>query len=189
MGDVTVTQEVGPWRVVATYQDGTAGPVRLVIEPSPDATEADLTGGISQTVLRKIATTRTDNARNFLMMVRLRGEARDREITPRYLAVLAATYVTLVDQGERNPVAVIAEHLERPANTIRQHVKTARSRGYLVTGADAARGRASGELTQEALELLGDKHSLPEPTKHRRSALQSRRDYGKGAAHSALERP
>ncbi|OLT03205.1 hypothetical protein BJF90_26380 [Pseudonocardia sp. CNS-004] len=155
MADVQVEQTIGGWRVVATYQDGTAGPVRMIIEPSPDAAASDLTGGISQTVLRKISTTRTDNARDFLMMERLRSEARPREVTPRYLAVLSATYVTLINQGERNPVAVIAEYLDKPANTIRQHVKAARSRGYLVTGSDMARGKAVGALTQRTVDLLG----------------------------------
>lgn len=69
-----------------------------------------------------------------------------------FFADLAAEYSALVDDGEANPIAVIAQRRDVPTETVRGQVNQARRAHGLLT--DAPPGRAGGVLTDKAKEIL-----------------------------------
>lgn len=146
---------VGPWRIRAEWDDtiSRSGPVRVVIEPDPDADPSELIGGISSTVLRRVRFDRPGPPRDSSQAERyLRNCARNREITPRYLARLAEVYAMLVEQDGHAAVSnVLAEIVDRAPSTVKAHIGEARRRGYL---SPAIPHRPGGELTERGRSVL-----------------------------------
>ena len=81
----------------------------------------------------------------------LRPEPGAPEERSRY-AALAAKYVTLLAEGERRPVEVLSKHLRLANGTTNQRIREARRMGLLTA---APSGQAGGQLTPDALSLLG----------------------------------
>jgi hypothetical protein len=69
------------------------------------------------------------------------------------LAVAAARYVAAIEAGERAPVAKVATDLGLRQSQVRDRIYKARQLG-LLEPQDKARGRARGQLTQAAIDLL-----------------------------------
>lgn len=66
-------------------------------------------------------------------------------------AILAAVYARRVEQGDRRPVAYIAEVVGQSTVTVTQRVREARAMGLLTP---VAPGKAGGRLTPQAEALL-----------------------------------
>jgi hypothetical protein len=155
------TQEIGPWLVTFKWPDGATqgGPRSIEIGPRPGATEEELAGGLSSTVLRKVDFTAAadqwragqqphlDVAR--VDVAGLRRAAKE-GLTPTYLSHLAAAYVTLVDQGDPRVTATLAEMVGKRPETIRAHLKQSRSLNLLTS----IKGKAGGQITDRAKALL-----------------------------------
>ena len=163
---VTVTELIGPWLVEYHWPADAdqGGPARITISPHAEAAPADLAGGLSSTVVRQLDFRKAakewrrlrrrgeeavDPARRKLAQ-RLQGLVSD-GITDEYLAALADTYVTLVSEGEASVTTSLAELVGKKPETIKIHLKSARKRGLLTT----VKGRAGGNLTDEARRILG----------------------------------
>jgi hypothetical protein len=76
-----------------------------------------------------------------------------------YYAGIAAAYARLVADGSKSASAEIARELQTSIATARNHVRTARERGFLVPR-NPGRGRQVGELTPKAIELLAEGENL-----------------------------
>lgn len=72
----------------------------------------------------------------------------------RYAAV-AAVYVDLLDAGDPSPVVTMASVLHLSVKTVRNLLYKAREKGLLTS---AGRGRAGGQLTDKAKEILDGQH-------------------------------
>ena len=68
-----------------------------------------------------------------------------------HYAAVAASYVALLDAGDPRPVAALADQLHLSVTTVRNLLYKARERGLLTS---AGRGRAGGQLTDKAKEML-----------------------------------
>lgn len=167
-----IAQEIGPWQAhmewPADMDQG--GPWYMTIRPNPSASPEELAGGLSSTVLRQVdfrqaadkwrevsAVLDTEKAEAARQLANLAGDLSvilreniTEGINDRYLAWLAFAYVTLVKRGEKSVTANLAELVRRRPETIRAHLKLARSHGLLTT----IRGRAGGHLTPEAEEII-----------------------------------
>lgn len=137
----------------------------MQIKPYPDATDADIIGGLSSTVLRHIdfraarekwlelKANYLDAEGGLEKLEKVRGEhlkhILDRDgVTDEYLAHLAYTYVQLTRAGERNVSGKLAEMTGRTSDTMRQHLHRVRKAGMLT----AIPGKAGGQLTRKAYE-------------------------------------
>jgi len=81
-----------------------------------------------------------------------RRPGRPRSTSDRELADLAAAYVTAIEEGSVNPVAVAALERSYSHSHARDKLHEARERGLLTRPPTA--GRAGGELTQKARALV-----------------------------------
>lgn len=173
---LTVSQEIGPWRVEYRWpiDADQGGPWSIVINPGPRATAEDVAGGLSSTITRQLDFLRAAEGWRETrdeMHRTLRGRRRTYEevragmveslssalraaladgITDVYLSTLSQGYVALVRIGERSVTATLAEAAGKAAETIRAHLKEARKRDLLTT----VRGRAGGQLTEKADGIL-----------------------------------
>ncbi|MFX1783461.1 Rrf2 family transcriptional regulator [Prescottella equi] len=185
--DVSVVQRIGPWQVELGWPDDSfqVGPVSITITAAPDATDDQLLGGLSSTVLRQIdfpaarsdwqvqrvvTPKPIDSAKSpkwlspwtkeEVMNSRAEGlqEALARDgVADGYLALLAEAYVALVGLGERSVAAKLAEMTGRSRDTARQHLHRARKAGMLTS----IPGRAGGELTAKAVKAI--QHEIEGP--------------------------
>lgn len=170
---VVIEQRIGPWQVALAWPDDAdqGGPVAIQIKPYPDATDADIIGGLSSTVLRQIdfqagrekwleAKAKYIDTEGGLEQVRGDHLRRilDRDgVTDEYLAYLANAYVQLTRAGERSVSGKLAEMTGRTPDTVRQHLHRVRKAGMLT----AIPGKAGGQLTRKAYEAV---RSLKDPT-------------------------
>lgn len=70
-------------------------------------------------------------------------------------AVLAALYIQFIDGGEARPVRAVASRLGMSEKTVQNHLYKAREKGFLTS---RGRGRAGGQLTDKAKEILRGAH-------------------------------
>jgi DNA-binding transcriptional ArsR family regulator len=171
--DVRIPQLIGPWHVVLGWPDDEdqIGPVSIEISPADDATDADLLGGLTSTVLRQIDFRRAreewlrvraladKSGQQVTVIARRSDEALRgrgvymREILARegvsegYLGYLAEAYVMLVRNGERSIASKLAEATGRSPDTMRQHLHKVRKAGMLTS----IPGKAGGRLTAKAI--------------------------------------
>lgn len=168
MSETRVRQEIGPWVVTYAWPNDVdqGGPRTLTIAPAETADPAELAGGLSTTVtrrldfvraadewrqLRRSAAIATDDPEDHRR--RQRAALRDavnRGVNEHYLAVLSAAYVDTVRHGGTGVTATLAELVGRSPETVRAHLKEARKRGLLT----ASKGRAGGQLTDRAWRVL-----------------------------------
>ena len=69
------------------------------------------------------------------------------------LAVTAARYVQAIEGGDRTPVSTVARELGLPQSRVRDRLYRARQQ-HLLEPLEPGRGRARGQLTERAIELL-----------------------------------
>lgn len=173
-GGIEVVQRHDAWTVRLWWPEGAiaGGPQRVVIEATDEAPIGQVMQGIATTTLRRIdlagarlqateaAPATTIEPRP---LERFGPAARklleDEGVSSSYLAAVSALYVAMLDSGETAFVPRIAQHLGRRLETIRNHLKQARRDGYLTT----VKGRAGGELTQEARNIIAA-NGLEAPT-------------------------
>lgn len=163
---IVVRQNVGPWKVVFRWPQGAdqGGPMRMEIQPNPDATADELAAGLSSTVLRQIdfqaAAEEWRKLQPHAEKVTARRMERRSEklralvsqgLTDEYLAHLAEAYVYLVRTGERSVAGKLAEMTGKSPDTVKQHLKRVRKAEMLTT----VSGKAGGQLTDRAADLLG----------------------------------
>lgn len=168
-----VVQDVGPWQVHMEWPAGAdqGGPWYLTVRPNPRATPEDLAGGLSTTVLRQVSF--QDAARKWRefssgrpedetstqqladltkSLSAILRETAAQGIDETYLAWLSFAYVTLVKVGEKSVTANLAELANRRPETIRAHLKAARTHDLLTT----IKGKAGGHLTTKAREIINN---------------------------------
>jgi len=178
--DVSVTQRIGPWQVELAWPDAAfqVGPVSITVTPADDATDDELMGGLSSTVLRQIdfPQARLDwraevvarslddgesgptNPQQGIDGVTTDGwrakglqEALARDgVADGYLALLAEAYIVLVKRGDRSIAATLAEMTGRSPDTMKQHLHRVRKAGMLTS----IPGKAGGRLTPKAIKTL-----------------------------------
>ena len=147
------------WLVWAYY--GTPYPEALAILPAPDGNEKELSRGITSAVFRKVPVSEiADDARSMVPLVeaehsrvalrRFADAAASRRRDDLYYAEVADAYVSVTVRGDKNPIVTLALVGGINVDTMRVHVREARSRGLLTGSA----GRAGGELTERAIGLL-----------------------------------
>jgi hypothetical protein len=163
---VVIEQRVGPWQVALGWPDDAdqGGPVAVMIKPYADATDDELIGGLSSTVLRHIdfraAREKWLEAKSKYLdpqdgMGQLRADQlrqileRD-GVTDTYLAFLANAYVQLTRAGERSVARKLAEMTGRSPDTMKQHLHRVRREKMLT----AISGKAGGQLTERAVETI-----------------------------------
>jgi len=166
---VGIPQRVGPWQVRMNWPDDEdqIGPVSITITAAPDATDDELIGGLSSTVLRHIDFRRARE--NWLAVRKIRPQkkqhitwkdnwraeqlqqllARD-GVSEEYLAFLAEAYLVLVQFGERSVAATLAEMTGRSPDTMKQHLHKVRKAGMLT----AIPGKAGGKITPKAIMAI-----------------------------------
>ncbi|MET9213635.1 MULTISPECIES: hypothetical protein [unclassified Nocardia] len=172
MDESVVTQRIGPWEVRMTWRDDAmGGPTGIEIRPASDEPNSAVQHGLSQTVLRQInfrdamiyrsrsEKAEPSNSESWHMPMykdRARRLAEDlrrlREdgVTDLYLAALSRMYLELVRQGVRDVSGALAEYTGLTQGGVLQQLKIARKRELLTS----MPGRAGGELTPKAVELL-----------------------------------
>jgi hypothetical protein len=152
---------VGPWLVYAPDHNGSGYPLSLVIVPNPTARAEDILFGITAGVLQKlrIADLREryrEQVEPMLVarewLVRFMNAAGNKRRDDRFYAVASAAYARLTEAGETAPLRTMAEMAGLPVGTVRTQIREARRRGML-TG---VHGRAGGNLTERAAELIGE---------------------------------
>lgn len=176
--DVSITQRIGPWQVELSWPDDSfqVGPVLMAIRPADEATDDELIGGLSSTVLRQIdfpaareewlveRATRprelTEAVNPELFRPPMNGTAWRAEglqetlardgVSEGYLALLAEAYVSLVHSGERSVAAKLAEMTGRSPDTMKQHLHRVRKAGMLTS----IPGKAGGRLTPKAFKAV-----------------------------------
>ncbi|WP_167152469.1 Rrf2 family transcriptional regulator [Streptomyces sp. MBT27] len=165
---ITVQQVIGRWRVSFAWKpdaDPGSGPHRMQVDPvagyNPDPV------GVSSTVMRQIDFRRAGelfrlslpdaeqaNEETRAQWVESSGtalrDAASKGVTDLYLALLADTYVRLVQVGERSVTATLADMAAKKPDTIRTHLKEARKRDLL----SSIPGKAGGRLTKAARDLI-----------------------------------
>ena len=158
-GMAKTEQTIGPWRVIATWDQAKSqtGPVRLVIEPAPGADPVAVAAGISSTVLRDVHPIRPETPETLMpsaeVVKGLAAKARELSangVTDEYLAALAALYVQVAPQS-RAPGVEIGELIGKAPSTVKNHLVQARRRGFLTT----VPHRRGGTLTPSGRRLLG----------------------------------
>lgn len=138
------------------------GPQEIRIEPHEDGDPQEIARGLSSTVLRQIDT------KSFVETVDtapadigravgedaglLRGWLAEapRGVSDRYLAMLSAVYVRVVEIGERAPIQALEEITNTKQATLKGHLRLARQRGFLTK----VEGKAGGQLTDRAVQIL-----------------------------------
>ena len=73
-------------------------------------------------------------------------------------AALSALYVGLIDEGEQRPIRAVADRLGLAEKTVQNHLFKARERGLLTS---LGRGKAGGQLTNKAKEILSGNDQAP----------------------------
>ncbi|WIM87716.1 hypothetical protein PT015_23275 [Candidatus Mycobacterium wuenschmannii] len=163
---VVIEQRIGPWQVALAWPDDAdqGGPVEISIKPYADATDDELIGGLSSTVLRHIdfraarekwvaikahGLDRPDGLAT-LRDAQLRKVLERDGVTDTYLALLANAYIQLTRAGESSVSKRLAEATGRSPDTIKQHLHRVRKEGMLT----AISGKAGGLLTMKAVEII-----------------------------------
>ncbi|MET9565729.1 MULTISPECIES: hypothetical protein [Streptomyces] len=161
---IEIHRRIGSWKVTMWRPADSVGggPQEIRIEPHEDGDPQEIARGLSSTVLRQIDT------RSFVEMLDtaptgidqaveeeaglLRGWLADapRGVTDRYLAMLSAVYVRVVEIGERAPIQALEEITNTKQATLKGHLRAARKRGFLTK----VEGKAGGQLTEKADEVL-----------------------------------
>lgn len=160
------------WQVHAEWPAGVdqGGPWYLTIRPKPGVDAAELAGGLSSTVMRQVNF--QEFARKWREVSAEMGSAGMAaieslsDVTEKYskilrnllhggvgevyLAWLSFAYSTLVRLGETSVTGNLAELVDRRPETVRAHLKLARSEGLLTT----VRGKAGGQLTEKGREII-----------------------------------
>lgn len=166
-----ISQEIGPWQVHMEWPRATdqGGPRWITVRPRPDASEDELAGGISSTILRQVDFTAAGTAwrqaaarldpdraelidlanRSIVLSQALRAEFERNGMSDEYMALLAVAYGEVVSAGERSVNANLAALVGRRPETVRGHVKAARARGFL----SSVKARAGGHASDEAREI------------------------------------
>jgi hypothetical protein len=152
-----------PWEVVFTWPEGATqgGPRWVEIRPQEGMGDELLAGGLSSTILRHVDFQAAAQewrehrgispVESHKLAKRLTYALGSSGVSDRYLVLLADAYVRLVTSGEPKVTARLAEIVGKSPETIRAHIKAARSRGLLTA---LSSGRAGGELTSEARRIL-----------------------------------
>lgn len=152
---------MGAWEVEYVWpaEVSHGGPRRVVITAREGADPAETARGISSTVVRQLDFAEaqyewrvkranvTDENREFekLILNHLRGHG----LTDSYLTQLSRVYIVLVNDGVSNVSAALAEMIDKSPNTVKAHLKEARSRGLLTSVA----GKTGGELTPKGSRI------------------------------------
>lgn len=141
------------------------GPVSMTITPADDATDEELIGGLSSTVLRQIDFRKAREgwlaARSFRRTGKPWGprdwraerlrRLLDRDgVSEGYLGHLAEAYTHLVRSGERSIAGKLAEMTGRSPDTMKQHLHRVRQAGMLTS----IPGKAGGQLTEKAIAAV-----------------------------------
>lgn len=164
---LAVSMDYGAWTVEMTWpRDADQGnPWEIRIRPTEGATTEDAFGGIPATLLRRIDLAeavshlhtvygRSSELRQAVDAIAdsLAAAARRNMVDDFYLATLSAAYVALVQLGSPSVTEALANMTGKASETVRIHLKRARSAGLLTAG---AKGRAGGQLTDKAKAILG----------------------------------
>jgi hypothetical protein len=72
-----------------------------------------------------------------------------------YYVGWAGRYADLVQGGDRHPIKTLAVERGLPSDYVRDTINTARRTHHLLT--DPGRGRAGGQLTAKALQLIAER--------------------------------
>ncbi|WP_338603534.1 hypothetical protein [Saccharopolyspora sp. SCSIO 74807] len=164
---VGIAQDIWPWQVSMEWPKDVdqGGPWYLAIRPHPGASDEELAGGLSSTVLRKLDFKKaaeewrevSKSEGSFELTQAMLDEvsstlkdASKEGVTDEYLSFLAYLYVEFVQLGFQPVTTNLAELAGRRPETIRAHLKSARTQGLLT----AVKGRAGGKLTGKAQEIL-----------------------------------
>jgi hypothetical protein len=102
---------------------------------------------------------------------RPRREKRHRGKPDLFYARLASEYTTLLNAGQRHPIAVIVERQKLERSKVRDMIRQARKRGLLSFDRP---GYPGGQLTNYALKLLGQPEEPQEPKKLKKGARYGR---------------
>ncbi|MFE3630765.1 hypothetical protein [Streptomyces goshikiensis] len=161
---IEIHRRIGSWKVTMWRPVGSAGggPQEIRIEPHEDGDPQEIARGLSSTVLRQIDT------RSFVETLDtapspigdavdeevdlLRGWLADapRGVSDRYLAMLSAVYVRVVEIGDRAPIQALEQITSTKQATLKGHLRAARQRGFLTK----VEGKAGGQLTDKAEQTL-----------------------------------
>ncbi|MFF3711731.1 hypothetical protein [Streptomyces phaeochromogenes] len=161
---IEIERRIGSWKVTMWRPIGSAGggPQEIRIEPHEEGDPQEIARGLSSTVLRQIDTRlfveTLDTAPSSI------GGAVDEEagllrewladapraVSDRYLAMLSAVYVRVVEIGERAPIQALEQITSTKQATLKGHLRAARQRGFLTK----VEGKAGGQLTDKADEVL-----------------------------------
>jgi hypothetical protein len=158
-GVPVLSYRVGSWLVLAVLGDPHPG--ALAVLPAPDGDEQEVRRGITTGTLRAVpmseiiadgrdsgSLAEAEYGRRALARLGSAGAERD----DLYFALVADAYAQATALGDKRPIRTLALVAGVKPDTMRIHVREARSRG-LLTG---AQGRAEGELTEHAKQLLGE---------------------------------
>lgn len=161
---IEMEQRIGSWKVVMwrPITSSSGGPVEIRIEPHEDGDPQEIARGISSTVLRQVDTgafvdvlnstgqPADDDAEREAERLRAELAEASKRLSDRYLAMLAAFYVRVVDIGERAPIQALEEITGAKQPTLKGHLRAARQRGFLTK----VEGKAGGRLTEKATRVL-----------------------------------
>lgn len=170
-----ILQEIWPWQVRLAWPVGATrgGPRWIEIRPSPNATEEDLIGGLSSTVLREVdfkdaarqwrelLAARSDedeaNIRALQAAVRkksdtLRRLAAEGVTKDRYLAYLSYVYLGVINAGIEPVIENLAELAGKTSSTIKGHLWQARKKGLLTS----TPGLLGGDLTERGNAIIDE---------------------------------
>ncbi|MFD8550542.1 hypothetical protein ACFV08_02850 [Streptomyces fradiae] len=161
---IEMEQRIGSWKVVMwrPVASSLGGPVEMRIEPHEDGDPQEIARGISSTVLRQVDTgafidalgstgqPSDDDAEREAERLRTELAEASKRLSDRYLAMLAASYVRVVDIGERAPIQALEEITGAKQPTLKGHLRAARQRGFLTK----VEGKAGGRLTEKAIGIL-----------------------------------
>ena len=156
------------------------------VRPAADATESEILGGLSSTVLRQIdfAGARSEwsdelvanppgpvhpkpdwlvtpwgkGEINELRSEQLRDALARDGVSDGYLALLAEAYEALVRSGERSVAVKLSEMTGRSPDTVKQHLHKVRKAGMLTS----IPGKAGGRLTPKAVRAIREWMSGPD---------------------------
>jgi len=95
---------------------------------------------------------------DYVEMADLLGRAKRKKPGPKghgldYYLAWARRYASLAHDGDPHPIKTLAEETDLPHDFVRDTVGTARRYGLLTK---TGRGRAGGQLTPKALQLIGE---------------------------------
>ncbi len=161
---IEIERRIGSWKVTMWRPIGSVGggPQEIRIEPHEEGDPQEIARGLSSTVLRQIDTRSfvetLDTAPSSIggSVDEEAGLLREwladapRAVSDRYLAMLSAVYVRVVEIGERAPIQALEQITSTKQATLKGHLRAARQRGFLTK----VEGKAGGQLTEKADEVL-----------------------------------